>query len=289
MIPNKKKFLIDVVGRFNYGRGGTISLYSLCHYINLLGGEAYVTHPDSPGFLNAPFLKINNEADIISEDYIVVYPPSRKTSNYYGAKNVVRWVMHRTECFSWNFKELNKADLFFCINENFFCPPNVNYCGELRSHFFDTDLFRQKNFEDRTHNKSSFIIKKGPRPDNLNKIHPPNSIMLDNFHTDWVKMSDHLNKSPYLYCYDNWSGWPMLAAACGCVGIVVPNLKEKFTPSEYYLASWAHAAGVAYGTDQKEIDRAKSTMHLVPDILANVQKKDLESIERFMNICYNHF
>jgi hypothetical protein len=287
MIPNKKKFLIDVVAKFHYGRGGTISLYSLCHYINLLGGEAYVTHPRAPSFLNAPYLKINNEYDVVSEDYIVVYPPSRKTSNYYNAKNVVRWVMEETECFTWNFNELNTQDLFFSFDRNYFHPPNVNYCGILKSHFFDMNLVKQTNFQDRTFNKSCVLIKKGFR--NLNKIHPPDAVRVDNFQTDWVKMTDILNKSRYLYCYDLWSSWPMMAAACGCVGIVVPDFKKKITPTEYYEASLLFSAGVAYGTDQKEIDRAKSTMHLVPDILANIQKKDLESIERFMNICYNHF
>jgi len=287
MIPNKKKFLIDVVGKFNHGRGGTIALYTLCHLINKLGGESYVTHPLGVSYLNTPHLKLKPE-QFLSDDFIIVYPPSQQTGNRYGAKNVVRWVMHKTECASWNQEmvDLNANDLYFSVTQDCFMPNNINYCGLLDVHYIDKSIFNNKNLK---REGSVFIIKKGTflSGSPQYKVHPRNAVQLDQFHKDWYRMCDFFNTSEYFYCYDNRSVWPIIAALCGCISIVVPDPISKLTPEQFYKRSWTNYAGVAYGLS--EIERAKKTNKNVEKVIELADEACLKQVDNFMNVCYNYF
>ena len=270
----KKKYIIDCC-TFLAQSGGIVALHKLCHDLNYLGEEAYITSPITHQKLNAPFVGSRK----FSKDEIVVIYPEVNLGNPHKAKHVIRWVLNtplvgeiNTEDF-YNTKQ--STDIIFKYSEYFDILDNSKVTGLLTTSFIDSNFF-YKSSEKRS--GSAFFIKKGGLH---NKIHPEESIDLSQLDKDWKAMGDVFRKVEYFYCYDNACFWVVIAALCGCIPIVIPD--SDMSAEEWYSKFPHKRCGVAYGLDK--IEHAKNTLNLAEDNFKEFSEKQLDTVRNFVKIC----
>ena len=271
----RKKYVIDCC-TFIHDSGGIVALHKLCHDLNGLGEEAFITSPITHNKLNAPFV---SDRKFKKDELVVVYPEVN-LGNPHNAKHVVRWVLNTPgKCGgvgASNFYSTKKdTDLIFKYSEYFHIEDESESKGLLTTTFIDSNYF-YKSEEKRS--GSAFFVKKGGLH---NKIHPDDSIDLSKYGNDWKSMGDVFRKVEYLYCYDNACFWVVVAALCGCIPIVIPD--SDMSAEEWYSKFPHKRCGVAYGLDQTE--HAKNTLHLAEDNFKEFSEKQLDTVRNFVNIC----
>ena len=274
----KKKYVIDCC-TFLPQSGGIVALHKLCHDLNSLGEEAYITSPITHKKLNAPFVGSQK----FSKDEIVVIYPEVNLGNPHKAKHVVRWVLNtppKSENGNLDFYNTKtENDLIFIYSNYFKVLDDSKVDGMLNTIFIDTNYFYNSN---NVRNGSAFLIKKGGIK---NKIHPDDSIDLSNYVNNWTNVGNIFRNVKYFYCYDNACFWAFLASLCGCIPIVIPDSDMKF---EEWSTKFDHMKyGVAYGLDH--INHAKDTQHLLGQSVDNINKKSLESVKSFISVCNERF
>lgn len=268
-----KKFLI-YMSNFDPSSGGQVAMHKLCHDINEVGGEAFITSTHTHPKLNAPFL---GGVTLPIDDCVIIYPEIVH-GNPINAKHVVRWILNTPgNCggVGRGFYE-NKKDTDLVYKYSTFFEYNGLVTGMMRTSYIDFDLFKNNNTVRDI--KECFFIKKGGMTTN---IHSNDAIDFSRFQSNWVEASNILNRCETFYCYDNECFWVTLAALCGCVVVVIPNTelpsgewKEHFPFNKY---------GIAFGMD--ELQWAKDTISLVHQNCLDQQEKDKESIRKMMDDC----
>lgn len=92
----------------------------------------------------------------------------------------------------------------------------------------------------------------------------------------WEELADLFQQCEYFYCTEA-SALAGEAALCGCLGVVMPN---RWAPLK--LESTAY--GVAWGTDPVEIERARSTNHLLRERLLKAQVDFWPALDHFIDV-----
>lgn len=272
---NKKKYII-YMGAFLHNSGGSVALHKLCHDLNSLGEEAYITSPKTHPSLNAPFFA---NTTFKKDNTIGIYPEV-VVGNPFGTKHVIRWLLNTPEASGEElanqfYQKSKNTDYFFTYSDFYKIREGYKLSGNLISSFLDTNYFGKGN---EIRRGSAFLIKKGGIKE---KIHPQDAIDLTNITNDFQRMSVILKNVEYFYCYDNACFWPVIAALCGCISIVVPNTNK--TAAEWHNDFPSTKMGIAYGID--EIQHAKETLHLVEQNFKQVQEKELETVKNFIKFC----
>ena len=92
----------------------------------------------------------------------------------------------------------------------------------------------QFNLENR--NKTCYLIKKGRLiHENINYIHPPNSICIDDL--SLKEKFEIFNQCQYFYTYDLNTAYVIFAAACGCIPIILCFLIGHFCLSHSHSSA----------------------------------------------------
>lgn len=271
----KKKYIIDIC-TFLYNSGGIVALHKLCHDLNSLGEEAYITSKVTHEKLNAPYV---GDKKFKKSDIVVIYPEIT-FGNPLNANHVVRWVLNTPgECAgvlenSFYSSKLD-TDLIFKYSD-FFKIKNENESkGILTTTFIDSNFFYNTDTERKG---TAFFVKKGGVK---NAIHPSDSIDLSKLEHNWKIMGDTLRRVKYFYCYDNACFWVVIATLCGCIPIVIPD--SDMSAEEWYGKFPHKKCGVAYGISQ--LEHAKQTLHFAHKNLEEYSNKQLETVKNFIKIC----
>lgn len=210
---------------------------------------------------------------------IVIYPEV-VYGNFLGAKNVVRWLLYHYK-YAEDRKAYGANDLFVCyrtVFNNSQLNPKEYTC---RVPYFNKGLYCRYNFGLRKGN--CYIIRKGVQREDLpQKFDGP---IIDNL-TEEEKVKV-FNESEFCYSYDTQTFYTSIAAICGCKSIVVC---EKGKDIHDYLSDdeIKHCYGRAYGTSQKEIEKALDTVDQLIKSL-DFEKKNNEEVERFIKILEQRF
>ena len=270
----KKRYIINVQ-HFQADIGGVVALHKLCHDLNSLGEEAYVTnHPTYPHF-KAPVIDLRDR----KENDVVIYPEI-VIGNPLNYKHVVRWILNTPgECCNANsfYDNLKESDLIFKYSDYFTIRDESKSKGLLTTTFIDTNYFYDKPGVERK--GSAFLVKKKGMQ---KRIHPDDSIYIPNhMQSNWALMGDLFRQIEYFYCYDNATYWPFLAALCGCISIVQPNTDMSF---EEWSRKFDHMQyGVAYGLNH--IEHAKNTLNLVQETILNTSTRYLATVKNLIKEC----
>ena len=210
---------------------------------------------------------------------IVIYPEV-VYGNFLCAKHVVRYLLYH---YNYKRKEnaYNNNDTFICYRE-IFNDWELNPLGiKLNLNYFDNNLYRQYNFNERKGN--CYILRKGK-----NRIDLPNSfdgpvIDSDTKETDIVKI---FNTCKFCYSYDTQTFYTSIAAVCGCIPIVV--LEPGKTKDDYLNKNENNIPGVAYGNSKEEIDYAIRTRN---DLLKNLDfsESNEDNIIKFITFLNKKF
>lgn len=211
----------------------------------------------------------------VDERTIVVYPEIIR-GNPLRAKNVVRWLLYY-------YKFLNdplaydSRDLFIAYRAQFDCPQINPNKYIVQVNYFDNNLYRQTNFEERQ--GCCYVIRKGKSRKDLPIIF--DGPIIDNW-SDEMKVHA-FNKYKICYFYDTQTMYTSIAAVCGCIPVIV--MEEGCTIDSYRKGNDPRM-GVAYGED--DIPRAIATRKALFDYL-NFDQKNQKAIEKFLEIINSRF
>ena len=104
-------------------------------------------------------------------------------------------------------------------------------------------------------------------------IHPEDSYSIDNLNLEEnIAMFLKCNK---FYCYDNVTFLAVIASACGCQPILIPNYRGFCDIREIYriYAPWMYY-GMAYGDTEEQLEFAKNTRDELFNLLENISKNE---------------
>lgn len=214
----------------------------------------------------------------VSKDTIVVYPDII-WGNPLKADKVVRWLLYFNR-FPGDQKAYGTNDLFFCYRE-IFNDYALNPTGRrLCLQNFDFKVYKQTNFNKR--NGCCYIIRKGKnRSDLPEQFDGP---VIDSWSER--KKVKAFNKYKYCYCYDTQSFYTVVAAACGCIPVVI---LEPGKTKEDYLGKGEIPLGVAYGNTEEEIEYAVQTRENCIQQLKNFDQWNREAVQSFVNTCKQYW
>lgn len=295
---------------FDMNSGGALALHKLCHLIKQLGRECYI-FPYFPGapldnctndlFLNNIKLteenlihyKVHSEFNTPvlepksykaienNKDIIAIYPEIIK-GNPLNAANVVRWLLHNPG--------FHTGKVYYETNEIYFkfghetqgvnIPNSVMSNNILSVTHFASDLYNEDNVAFQRAG-TAYCVRKGKDKQLCHDL--SESICIDGL--THQEISQIFKRVKQFISYDTRTYYSLLAAACGCESIVIP---DPGVSEEQCFPDIRTRYGVAYGFDN--IEKSKLTRHLVKDYLVSrdMASKDnvlncLEEIELFFN------
>lgn len=243
-------------------------MHRLCHLLNEMGEEAYITSQETNPDWNTPYY---DGSGYDKENTVVIYPECIP-DNKLDAKHVVRWLLYH------QVAEYNPTDYVFKLF-NYYHSINNRCDGYLKVLDYKVDQWRDLNL-DRTHNMIAF--RKGKWKKDFVQIDINDIIIYDEIEKeeDESILSEMMNKCSRFICFDDSSFIPVQAALCGCESIVIPdpNLNAEQWRSIYPAMKY----GIAYGNSQYELDRAKFTKNLVRWNIEKINKNCSESVKEFV-------
>jgi len=251
--------------------GGVRVLHNLCHYLNEIGQEAYITTKKKNPNLNTPYHDPDSSFD---KDQTVVIYPECIDKNLLDAKYVVRWILYHQDA-SANYGE---DDYLFKYLESYIT--RADKCdGILTIHDFNLDFWHEQN-KDRHYN--IVALRKG-----VSKYNPiyheglRNILVYDEIEKeeDETIIKNLMNKSEKFICFDSCSFIAVQAALCGCLTIVVPDQgfsKEEWIDNHKFLKY-----GIAYGYE--DIQHAIETKDLIRPYLKELEENALKTVHDFVS------
>lgn len=250
--------------------GGVRALHNLCHQLNELGEEAYITTKKKNFLLNTPYHDPDMPFDL--ENTVVIYPECID-KNLLNAKHVVRWILYHQDITA-NYGE---NDYVFKFLESYWSKKEK--CDGILT-LFDFNLdFWKNNYKERPYNM--IALRKGS-----GKYNPKYHMNLKNIFVydelekekDETIIKNFMNKSENFICFDSCSFVAAQAALCGCLTVVIPDngySKEQWISDHDFLRY-----GIAYGFD--DIHHARSTQHLVKSHLREIESKGKDTVKEFI-------
>jgi hypothetical protein len=262
---------------YNESIGGAVVLHKLCHILNTIGYDAYLSTTPK---LNGPSLNfiLNSDwnvkiADSIDIDNAIVIYPEIQPGNPYQAKHVVRYILNKfhlpeydNTIITWSDKDywLYFHDLFYDrIKE-------PNYL-----HIIDSKVDKFIDFnKERTIDACFTYRKRSHEIENLNLIHPKNSIEIG-YNTSDEYLIDIFNKCKRFYSYDTETYLSVLASLCGCESIIVPY--KNLTKANIINSQPSFKYGVAYGLE--EIEYSNNTRQDLRNYLKDLEEKQINEVK----------
>ena len=283
---NKCKIIIASPS-YNESIGGAIVLHKLCHILNNLGYDSYLT---STMKLNGQveYFQLNNNyntkiaTDIDIENDIIIYPEI-EPGNPYGCKNVVRFILNKWHLPEYDNNVITWGDSDFWIYFHKLFYDGIKEPNYL--HILDSklDIFKDNN-EDRNIEACFTYRKKSNERDVLPTLHPSNSIEIP-YNISDENLIKIFNTCKRFYSYDTETYLNVLAALCGCESVIVPYkdvTKEnivKLQPSFKY--------GIAYGLD--DLKHANSTRSSLREHIIELEIEQINQTKNIFEKIIKHF
>jgi glycosyltransferase involved in cell wall biosynthesis len=252
-------------------------MHMLCDALNRTGGEAYVTtevvNPqwDTPRLTDEVVARHHEEG----LDPIVIYPEITNGNPLKG-NTVVRYLLNQPG-FIEGHGVFEDDDVLFSYTKPLLLPD----MPEDRVLYLpgpDLDIFcPPSDPAKRVPGKVAYYQgRRGQAPLDRSLL-PPDAIEITSrWPASWEELADLFQQCEYFYCTEA-SALAGEAALCGCLGVVMPNdwAPLKLEPTAY---------GVAWGTDPAEIERARSTIHLLRERLLKAQVDFWPALEHFVEV-----
>lgn len=264
--------IIIAAPSYNSSIGGVVVLHKLCHILNNLGYDSYLTTTLRLNgqtdfmYLNTAFnTKVIDSIDVDND--IIIYPEVQP-GNPYGCKNVVRYILNTYHLPNqFNIMETwTDSDYWLYYHDRFY----DGLRDKNMLHIIDSkiDIFEDKGLE------RKFSACFSYRKRDINKIdiiHPADSIEIgSNVHYD--ELISIFNNCRQFYSYDTETYLSVLAALCGCESIIVPI--PGVDKDSIISAQPSFKYGIAYGLD--ELEWANSTRNLLVEHLQNLEDTQIQ-------------
>ena len=293
MMSTKPNFII-YAPPYKDDSGGIIVLHKLCHLLNEMGHQAYLwpnqlgvrpnlrkkikNYLKRPSFITHPDYRTPiADKSVLTEKSIVVYSEV-DYGNPLGAKNVIRWLLHKPG-FHTGVTNFGKEELFFYFSEYFIDPAfNIDSANKM----FVLSLnpaYTVGGSEERS--GSCYLMRKGKGRTLIHDL--SDSVQIDGLNHQ--ETADIFRKSKYFYSYDEVTLYSQYAAMCGCISVVIPE--NYGSRADYVKKNPTAKNGIAYGLD--DIDHAIKTQNKVAEYFGDLERESRESVARFAAVAQRHF
>jgi len=279
--------------------GGSIALHYLCHLLNEKGFQAaivplYRTYESDERFifrgmrksltsrfqsfrrhfhicpeLNTPLIR--RPLHPLPDDTVAIYPEI-VAGNPLGAKNIVRWLLHRPGHLTGKVS-YGTGELYFDYNafsDGFEIPGSKVSEKKLFIAKYNESLYNQHSaFPKELRTGSAHCIRKGKEK---KFIHSPDSILIDGL--NHYEISEIFKRVKTFISYDTKTMYSTLAAVCGAESIVIPDegiSKEQWEPNP------VRSYGIAYGFD--DLENARQTAPLVARQLEMLSEASKQAVD----------
>ena len=288
---DKKNIIIYLHQPFNLRDGGATVQYYLAQVLSKLGRNVKIMNTLDNNATNSIYNEFINKNDIIDYENTVIIYCEGIMGNPLKGKYIVRWMLSKlgqnvpySISDSWSSNEL----VYFFNSEQEIIDNHKDIkCLSLL--FINPNI---KNYHLKKRSGSCFTLRKSKQfHKNINYIHSPDSMEIDNSHTqdDYV---DIFNNHEQFISYDFITFLNTIAALCGCISIVYPL--EGVSKKDYYKKTYFDKYmveknidsiyGIAYGNSESEIKHAKNTLHLVKEQIDDIVKWYIKTqVHTFLN------
>jgi hypothetical protein len=264
--------------------GGVMVNHSLAHYLAELGENSYIYANSTKNGYKSTLIPWGTEVEFDPQNTILITPAGAGEHTFENhippclnsIPNRVRWLVNDQK------KLYPTSDKFYKHIEYFPVLGDQRIDGKFFVLDVDYDIFYDRQLK----RSGGCYFTKGQSI--TTKYHDNNDLNLDNIYSipsiqRNKYLSDIFNTKEYFICYSHRSFIAGLAALCGCNVIVIPY---DGASKEYWMKGMpVMKYGVAYGVE--DIQWAIDTKHLVTDHVKDFQKKGIDSVQTFINDCYN--
>lgn len=304
--PGKINFIVAVHANFADAlTGGIVAMHKLAYMLAERGHNVFVfTQPEYPhqNIRTIKCWKTNSHEFVdyysweqfkfLYHNTVTIYPQIAR-GNPIGTKHVVRWLLYDTEKL---LEDAYGENDVYANFGNFKSYRNVEHIPLTTFNYY-TDRLYVTN--DGSRKGFCHMYHKHTPPGGENLISQLSSMDL----TGWKNLGNYdylreqLNQYEYMLTYDQKSFYTVAAGLCGCKSIILnpgksyefsPNAysesdeyEKLITPAEYRERNPIQKYGVAYGLD--DIYWANTTIGLVTDHVKELERKDGETVDNFVN------
>lgn len=280
---------------YNEDSGGIIVLHKLCHTLNECGFNAFLW-PNQHGTKSTRLKKFRSlfrkkpyatfpqyntplaTRQQLNENSIVIYPET-DFGNPLGAKNVVRWLLHKpgfhTGQVNFGRDELIYFFDDYCIEPGYgISPENKLFVLSINPSYFQEETTSERS-------GSCYMLRKYHERALTHDL--TDSVSADGL--SHAETANLFRKTRYFYCYDEFTLYAQFAALCGCISIVMPQTfesrqawVEKHPISRY---------GIAYG--QNDTTHAIETSNKVAEYFDDLEIESRQTVCQFAEKSAAHF
>ena len=246
--------------------GGIMVLHNFAKTINdfeYTNFKAYLYSYDHKTYVN-DFCNNFYNPFLIDDKTIVIYPETI-VGNPLGAKHVIRWIL---------------LDLGYEVPKNFYkyawSPTDIVYHWEPSTipnsrqlvNIWSNPSIKLTNNSKNRYKKCYAYKKNNDIPTAFHKkilkYHNDNDINIDKLSIE--QSIEIFNQCDRFYCYDPNTFFSIMAPLCGCATVLHPL--DGVSRSMYFssritchkTSGFCYDAGIAYGNDPEEINKAKQTV-----------------------------
>jgi len=280
--------IIITAPSYNPAIGGALVLHKLCHVLNTLGYDSYLTTT----------LKLNGQLDyfVLNEDYntkiatdidpendIVIYPEI-ESGNPLECKNVVRYLLN-----NYHLPSEGSNVMATWGESNYWLYSHEHFYDGIRDrnflHIIESKLDTYRDYKLPRDTEACFTYRKrSSELHNLEIMHPSNAIEIP-YNVPDEALVRIFNSCKRFYSYDYETYLSQLAALCGCESIIVPYLNVK--KEDLINKQPALKYGVAYGLD--DLEYATSTHHMLRQYLQDLEDKQYTDAKTAFDKIFKHF
>jgi hypothetical protein len=272
---------------YNPAIGGAIVLHKLCHILNTLGYDSYLTTTlKLNGNLNEYYLNENYNTklatNIDTENDIIIYPEI-ESGNPFECKKVIRFILNKFHLPEYDntISTWNDTDYWLYYHELFY--DGIKEKNMLNILDSKIDIFKDYGLERKI--EACFTYrKKSHERNSLPVVHPPKSIEIG-YNAQDNELINLFNSSKRFYSYDTETYLSVLASLCGCESIVVPY--KNITKQNVLELQPSFKYGVAYGIE--DLEYANSTRHLLKDHLQNLENNQIKETKIAFEKIFKYF
>lgn len=263
---------------YQQGSGGVRAMHYLCHALNLLGEEAYVTNPNIHLGLRTPVLTtaIGQMHDAAGREPIVVYAEV-VTANPLQARNVVRYLLAVPGLHTGQQIQLQPRDLLYTFGPTL-VPPGWS-ADPLRMPLVDTKIFNSDGVRDDQRKGSAVFIHR--HLDKGGQLDPVTADSIEISYRVPERSADELaeifRRVECLYLYE-YSTICFEALLCGCPVVFIMN--DVSLPETTPWLMGGH--GIAWGLAPEALVHAKATVHEVKAFYAEEQRVFWRDLDAFV-------
>jgi hypothetical protein len=214
-----------------------------------------------------------------NEDYIAVYPEVVKELNPFGAKHVVRYLLHRPGVVGGPRVYPAKTMKFWY--HGIYRGAGSEPCLTVQT--TELDLFNLQGVGVR--DTTSTWIGRAERRGYLKRPVIGETMIKHDWPPDRKGVADLLKRSKVFYTYEPFTALMTEAGLCGCPTIIMTEMsKYPISRKELDELGW-HPRGAAWGAN--EIEKARETLpSVLPEYLANEEQSKIQ-LAAFIEITQN--